>query len=176
MATRVEIRKRPHYVNNKEFLEALSEYKKSVKLSEQNGERPPVVPDYIALCFMKIAKGLASRPNFSGYAFLEDMIGDGIENSFRYMHNFDPEKSSNPFAYFTRIIYNAFIRKIGIEKKHLYTKYKAIQHANMYGETSDSQSHDSTTKFDSDIKYSEGAEDNMNDFIKNYEEAKKKKK
>ena len=54
------------------------------------------------------------------------MISDGIENCLQYMDNFDPEKSKNPFAYFTQIIYYAFIRRIQKEKKQQQVKQKMI--------------------------------------------------
>jgi len=57
------------------------------------------------------------------------MISDGIENCLQYMSNFNPEKSSNPFAYFTQIIYYAFIRRIQKEKKQMQVKAKIIANA-----------------------------------------------
>ncbi len=55
------------------------------------------------------------------------MICDGIENCVQYIHNFDPEKSKNPFAYFTQIIQYAFLRRIQKEKKQLEIKTKIIE-------------------------------------------------
>ena len=54
------------------------------------------------------------------------MISDGIENCLQYIHNFNPEKSNNPFAYFTQIIYYAFIRRIQKEKKQAHVKHQLI--------------------------------------------------
>ena len=76
---------------------------------------------------MMIAQRLATRPNFSGYMYKEEMISDGIENCLQYIHNFNPEKSQNPFAYFTQIIWYAFLRRISKEKKQMYIKFKASQ-------------------------------------------------
>ena len=59
--------------------------------------------------------------------FKEDMISDGIENCVQYIHNFNPEKSQNPFAYFTQIIHYAFLRRIQKEKKQLDIKTKIIE-------------------------------------------------
>ena len=106
-----------HYVNNKQFLEAITEWKEKVKDAESLGEEAPPVTDYIGECFLKIAQHLSFRPNFINYTFKEEMIGDGIENCLQYVNNFDPEKSKNPFSYFTQIIYYAFIRRIQKEKK-----------------------------------------------------------
>jgi DNA-directed RNA polymerase specialized sigma24 family protein len=59
--------------------------------------------------------------------FREDMISDGIENCVQYIHNFNPERSQNPFAYFTQIIHYAFLRRIQKEKKQLEIKNKIIE-------------------------------------------------
>ena len=123
--------KKQHYVNNKQFLEAITEWKEKVKDAESLGvERPPVT-DYIGECFLKIAQHLSFRPNFINYTFKEEMIGDGIENCLQYVNNFDPEKSKNPFSYFTQIIYYAFIRRIQKEKKQTHTKHKIIEKSMM---------------------------------------------
>ena len=119
--------KKKHYVNNKQFLEAITEWKEKVKDAESLGEERPPVTDYIGECFLKIAQHLSFRPNFINYTFKEEMIGDGIENCLQYVNNFDPEKSKNPFSYFTQIIYYAFIRRIQKEKKQTHTKHKIIE-------------------------------------------------
>ena len=120
-------KKKPkHYVNNADFLEALIQHKSNVKFAEDNENEKPLLPDYIGECFLLIAQRLSFRPNFINYVFKDDMISDGIENCLQYVHNFSPEKSQNPFAYFTQIIYFAFIRRIQKEKKHLYVKYKEM--------------------------------------------------
>lgn len=114
-----------NYVNNPDFLEALIEYKKKCKEAEDSGDELPRVPNYIGDCIYQIANRLATKPNFSGYSYKEDMIMDGIENCLLYINNFDHEKSSNPFAYFTQVIWFAFLRRIQKEKKQLYVKYKS---------------------------------------------------
>ncbi len=121
------VRKRSeHYVNNKEFLAAIVEYKYLIKLAEEKGNPKPVIPRYLGECFMKIARHLSYKPNFVNYMFKEDMISDGIENCVQYINNFNPEKSSNPFAYFTQIIHYAFLRRIQKEKKQLEIRQKII--------------------------------------------------
>ena len=119
--------KKQHYVNNKQFLEAITEWKEKVKDAESLGEDRPPVTDYIGECFLKIAQHLSFRPNFINYSYKEEMIGDGIENCLQYVNNFDPEKSKNPFSYFTQIIYYAFIRRIQKEKKQSHIKNKMIE-------------------------------------------------
>ena len=116
-----------HYVNNKEFLAAMIAYRESVDLAKQRGEPKPQIPNYIGECFLKIATHLSYKTNFINYIFIDDMISDGIENSIQYIHNFNPEKSQNPFAYFTQIIHYAFLRRIQREKKQLEIKNKIIE-------------------------------------------------
>ena len=116
-----------NYVNNPDLLEALIQYQKDCKEAEDSGDEKPVVPDYIGKCIYQIATRLATKPNFSGYSYKDDMISDGIENCLQYMHNFDPEKSQNPFAYFTQIIWYAFLRRIAKEKKQMYIRFKSSQ-------------------------------------------------
>ena len=130
-----------HYVNNKEFLAALIRYREDVEITyiKKFGEEPdkagraskwdtkPVIPRYIGDCFLKIANHLSFKPNFVNYMFKEDMISDGIENCVQYIHNFNPEKSKNPFAYFTQIIHYAFLRRIQREKRQLEIKNKILE-------------------------------------------------
>tara|TARA_B100002019_G_scaffold54947_2_gene47080 strand:- start:27057 stop:27644 length:588 start_codon:yes stop_codon:yes gene_type:complete len=116
-----------HYINNKEFLQAMTEFRKIRIEAEDSGDDRPQVPNYIGECFVKIANHLAYKANFVNYTFRDEMILDGIENCLTYMDNFDPEKSNNPFAYFTQITYYAFIRRIQKEKRHMETKFKYIQ-------------------------------------------------
>ncbi len=134
-------KKTEHYVNNKQLLEALIVYRAKVfkakeKYVKKFGEDPPkmgmwegkpTIPNYLGECFLKIANHLSYKPNFVNYMFREDMISDGIENCVQYIHNFDPEKSKNPFAYFTQVIHYAFLRRIQKEKKQLDIKTKIIE-------------------------------------------------
>ena len=120
-------RKKQHYVNNEKFLEVMSDYREKYLQAKDNDTELPIIPDYAGECFLKIAERLSHRPNFINYAFREEMVSDGIENSVMYASNFNPEKSANPFAYFTQIIYFAFLRRIEKEKKQLYIKYKTME-------------------------------------------------
>mgnify|MGYP003328760055 CR=1 FL=1 len=124
-------KKSEHYVNNKEFLAAMVEYRKSVNRAKRKKEPKPPVTDYIGSCFLKIANHLSYRPNFINYTYRDDMISDGIENCLQYLDNFNPKKSNNPFAYFTQIIYYAFIRRIQREKKQQHVKHKIIENMNI---------------------------------------------
>ena len=133
--------KTEYYVNNRDFLEAIVAYKGKVARASLAGKDKPRVPNYIGDCFLKIATHLSYKPNFVNYMFREDMICDGIENCLQYIDNFNPEKSSNPFAYFTQIIYYAFLRRIQKEKRQLEIKSKILEKSGyqevMYTETYD---------------------------------------
>ena len=125
----MKAKNKPHYVDNKKFLQAMIEYRDKCKKAEEKNRKKPEVTNYIAECFLKIANHLSYRPNFINYTYRDDMISDGIENCLQYMNNFDPDKSDNPFAYFTQIIYYAFIRRIQKEKKQMQVKAKIIANA-----------------------------------------------
>ena len=116
-----------HYVNNKEFLEAMVAWREKCAEAEQDGKGQLPVTNYIGECFLKIATHLSYRPNFINYTYRDEMISDGIENCLQYVANFNPEKSKNPFAYFTQIIYYAFLRRIQKEKKQTHVKNKMIE-------------------------------------------------
>jgi len=165
-----QITKKPkQYVNNGDFLKALVEYKAKVQEAKQNGKPEPKIPNYIGECWMKIAEGLSHKPNFINYTYRDEMISDGIENCLMYFDNFNPEKSSNPFAYFTQIIYYAFLRRIQKEKKQLYVKYKATETMGILDEFELLEGEDGTTnQFQ--------MYDNISEFIETYEDARQAKK
>ena len=120
-------KKSEHYVNNKELLAALIDYRADVAVAKSKDLPKPRISNYLGECFLKIATHLSYKPNFVNYMFRDDMISDGIENCVQYIHNFDPNKSKNPFAYFTQIIHYAFLRRIQKEKKQLEIKTKIIE-------------------------------------------------
>ena len=157
-----------HYVDNEKFLKEMIIYKRGFDEAKEKDELPPMISEYLGECFMKIAQRLSFRPNFINYAFKDDMISDGIENCIQYIKNFNPEKSSNPFAYFTQIIYYAFIRRIQKEKKQLYIKYKTMQ--NIEHATIDDGPMNNVNDYrGSDFKIV------VDEFVDNFEKAKKKK-
>ena len=110
-----------HYVNNKEFLEAIVEYKRKVAIAAERGDTKPRITNYLGECFLKIATHLSYKPNFVNYMFREDMICDGIENCVQYIHNFNPEKSSNPFAYLRR----SFIMRFSAESRRRKNRWRS---------------------------------------------------
>ena len=137
-----------HYVNNKEFLAALIRYREDREIAVLQDKPRPVIPRYIGECFLKIANHLSFKPNFVNYMFKEDMISDGIENCVQYIHNFNPEKSQNPFAYFTQIIHYAFLRIIQREKRQLEIKNKILEKSGYSEVFDDSNQIDGTTYAD----------------------------
>ena len=158
-----------HYVNNADFLAALVKYKQECAKAAQENKPDPQIPNYIGECFLKIADHLSRKPNFISYSFRDEMIADGIENCLLYFRNFDETKSSNPFAYFTQIIYYAFLRRIMKEKKQLYVKYKATEQFGILDEYEMFEDVDGTMK-------QFQLYDNISEFIQNFEDNKKKKK
>lgn len=120
-------KQKQHYVDNQEFLAAIITYKEEVEIAEIRGLPKPRVSNYIGGCFLKIATHLSYRPNFINYMYKDDMVCDGIENCIQYIDNFSPEKSKNPFAYFTQIVYYAFLRRIAKEKRQLDIKDKILE-------------------------------------------------
>jgi len=164
-----EMSKQKHYINNADFLKALVDYKELCSTAQKDGTPEPKIPNYIGECFMKIAEGLSHKPNFINYTYRDEMISDGIENCLMYFNNFDPSKSNNPFAYFTQIIYYAFLRRIQKEKKQLYVKYKATEQAGILDEFEMLESDNGNNKqFE--------MYDNIAEFIETYEDAKQAKK
>jgi hypothetical protein len=161
--------KAKHYVNNADFLAALIGYRAACDAAKEAGKEEPIIPNYIGECFLKIANHLSRKPNFISYSFREEMICDGIENCIMYFRNFDPTKSSNPFAYFTQVIYFAFLRRIQKEKKQLYVKYKATQQFGILD--SGEMYEDSDGNMKQFVLY-----DNISEFIQTYEEKKNEKK
>lgn len=158
-----------HYINNEDFLKALIDYKSKCAEAKRQKKPEPQIPNYIGECFIKIAEHLSRKPNFISYSFRDEMISDGIENCLMYFRNFDPQKSKNPFAYFTQIIYYAFLRRIAKEKKQLYVKYKATEQFGILDENE--MFEDENGNLQQFELY-----DNISEFIQTYEETKKAKK
>ncbi len=163
-----------HYIDNEKFLKEMVIYKRQFDDAKALNIEPPMISEYLGDCFMKIAQRLSFRPNFINYAFKDEMISDGIENCVQYIKNFNPDKSSNPFAYFTQIIYYAFIRRIQKEKKQLYIKYKTMDSNSSLGDNVEVSADDTQNYVYETMTNDQKV--NMYDFISNFEEAKKKKK
>ena len=172
--TKPKKRVKQHYVDNKKLLQSMIEYREMISSAKNEGKPRPRVPSYIGECIMKISQHLSYRPNFINYTYRDDMISDGIENCLLYIDNFNPEKSKNPFAYFTQIIYYAFIRRIQKEKKQTYVKFKSFEQASLMldlaGEGKDSGSNPVNQNF------LEFIHNNMDEFLADFEKTQRNKK
>src|SRR6056300_1392382 len=125
---------RPHYVNNKEFSLAVVKHCEKVQAAKKNNREIPIVPNYIAECFLKIAEGLSHKSNFVRYTYREEMVMDAVENCLKAIENYNIEAATrtgtpNAFAYFTQISWFAFLRRIEKEKKQQDIKLKYIAEA-----------------------------------------------
>jgi DNA-directed RNA polymerase specialized sigma24 family protein len=165
------VKKKKHYVDNEKFFNEIMEYKKQCKEALEQGKEKPRISEYIGKCIYLIAENLSHKPRFINYSFRDELVSDAIENCFLYFDNFNPEKSQNPFAYFTQIIYYAFHRRISKEEKNRYIIYKKFQESVL--DTSDS-----ALMVDADDNHvvSSTMYDNLNDFIKNFETREQVKK
>ena len=112
-------RRKNNFIDNKEFYSAIVNYRAKYKAAKDAGEDLPVMPRYLGKCFLDIAEHLSMRPNFSNYMYRQDMVMDAVENCVLYWFRFDPEKSKNPFSYFTQVCWYAFIRRINKEKRQI---------------------------------------------------------
>lgn len=119
--------KKRNYLDNEKLYNCFVEWYKEIEKAKAENKKEPPMPEYIVYSIMSIPENLISKSNFNGYTFKEDMISDAIENILKYCRNFDPEKSKNPFAYFTQIAYYAFVRRILKEKQQTQIKYKLLK-------------------------------------------------
>lgn len=137
--TAVGVWKEKNKQQDEEYQLELAEWRKEVEQAEAERrnyipEQPPApkktnkpqIPRYVADSIDKIAKRLSTMPSFVNYPYREEMVGDGVLNCIEYIDNFNPAKSTNPFSYFTQIIYFAFIRRIKKEQKNTSIKVKAF--------------------------------------------------
>ena len=120
-----------HYVNNAEFSQAVVDYVMTVQEAKKEFQVLPIVPDYIAQCFLRIAEGLSHKSNFIRYTYREEMVMDGVENCLKAIENYNIEAATrtgkpNAFAYFTQIVWYAFLRRIAKEKKQQDIKLKYL--------------------------------------------------
>jgi hypothetical protein len=163
--------KKVNYVDNQKFYQEIIEYHKQCAEAKLNGKPEPRLSNYIGICIKSIAERLATKPQFINYSFREEMISDGIENSFLYFKDYDPNRGNNPFAYFTQVIYYAFVRRINKEEKNRYTMYKHFQESIIHQYDIGLLVDDSENNLLPKKLY-----DNINDFMGRFEEKELKKK
>lgn len=155
-----------HYVDNKKLYQAIVEYRQVVREFEASGKERPPIPTYIGHCMLMIANRLSLKPNFVNYSYREEMISDGIENCICYFDNYDPDRYDNPFAYFTQIIYFAFLRRIQKEKKQLYIKHKSLENSYLMDELVE---HGDQDDIDFRPAFLDIENENTSDFIRAFE-------
>ena len=125
-----------HYVNNREFSQAVVDYCIVVKKAKEEETPLPIVTDYIAQCFLKIAEGLSHKSNFIRYTYREEMVMDAVENCLKAIENYNVEVATrtgmpNAFSYFTQISWYAFLRRIAKEKKQQDVKIKYLSQSGL---------------------------------------------
>lgn len=164
-------KKKVHYVDNQKFYQEIVVYRKALLEARERGDNEePRIPDYVGECILKIAEKLSTKPCFVNYSYRDEMISDGIENCILYFKDYNPEIGQNPFAYFTQVIYYAFIRRISKEEKNRYTIYKSFQEM--------MTTNDMEQLTDSDDKHILPTKmyDNINDFMTKFEKKEEEKK
>jgi hypothetical protein len=119
--------KEKNYISNQKMYNELVKYYDKLAEAEKEEREEPRIPDYLGECFLLIAENLAKKPNFSSYTFKEDMIQDGVLTCVANITKFDPDRTNNPFSYFTQAIFYSFLQRIAKEKKQEYVKYKSIE-------------------------------------------------
>jgi len=155
-----------HYVDNKKLYSVIVQYKADVAAAVAAKQPKPEIPSYVGVCVLLIAQRLSTKPNFINYSYREEMVSDGIENCISYFDNFDPTKSDNPFAYFTQIIYYAFLRRIQKEKKQQYIKHKAMENSLVFNTMVEQSDVEGDEFF---VNAAEYGNDTSSDFVKAFE-------
>lgn len=163
-----------NYIDNQKFYEEMKVYKEKYIKAKEEGTTLPRISEYLGKCFMLLTENLANMRNFRDYPFLDEMKADALLVCCRYAYCFNHEKTQNPFAYFTRVVYTSFVTRIKQEKTDLYVKYKIVEKSEIFNELSLNGELDETLL--TDIGYSEGARENMNEFVRNFEDGLQKKK
>jgi len=125
-----------HYVNNADFSNAVVEYVKTADEAKEKNKPVPIIPNYIAECFLRISEGLSHKSNFIRYTYREEMVMDAVENCLKAIHNYDLSTATrtgrpNAFAYFTQIAWYAFLRRIAKEKKQQDIKLSYLSRVNV---------------------------------------------
>lgn len=169
-------KKTHHYIDNKKFYEVLKEYIFEKRRADSNGEEPPKIPEYVGFCLLEIAKNFANKYRFSNYSYKDEMISDAVLNNVLYLDRFDPDRTTNPFSYFTQATYFMFKQRDDKEKKQQYIKYKSMERAEVFHELSVRKEAGDVSDYGESFFYSDYSRDVVTDFIRDYEERKNIKK
>ena len=159
---KIKPKDKPHYVNNAQFSQSVVDYCTLVKESKESGGKQPIIPDYIATCFLKICEGLSHKANFVRYTYREEMVMDAVENCLKAIQNYNIEAATrtgkpNAFAYFTQISWFAFLRRIEKEKKQQDIKMKYMEQSGIENfldnELGDAQSNQVAAAFVDQLRF-----------------------
>jgi len=164
-------KKPKNYINNPDLLAEIIKYQDKCRVAAEQGKPKPQQSDYLGMAFMKIAENFSNNYQYRNYAFRDEMIGDAIMFCVKSVDGFNPEKSSNPFSFFTTAIYFAFLQKIQKEKKQLYIKYKNLESTGLFDII---EEHGETEMVEAN--FSLQSADTRQNFIKEFEESMQKKK
>lgn len=126
-----------NYVDNDTFCNAIVAWNKSCKEAQEQGKKIPIMTDIIGIQIEKMAEGLSHRYNFRNYTYIDEMKSDAIYMACRAIKNFDPEKSTNAFGYFTFVMWRAMTSRIKAEKKEHETKMSLLKDPMYIGYTNE---------------------------------------
>lgn len=144
------------YVNGPAMHAAIKEWYES-------GRKDP--PNEVIKAISQICERLSTKRNFRDYTYIDDMISEGkLACTIAVLEKkYDPYKWDNPFAYFTRIAFNAFVSVIKVEHKETYIKHKELENymvdANIRGENIEDYKMDDSGRLEKLINQFEGKKD-----------------
>lgn len=127
------------YINKEEMLAEIAQYREIVIKAREEGKEKPTLSNSLMKKFMMITDGIARRPNFNGYSYLDEMKSRANFSCMKKAHYFDPTKSDNPFGYYSRVVWREFLNVIKDEEKQSYIKAKTFYNS---ASTYDSLEHD----------------------------------
>lgn len=167
--------KERHYVSKEDFYAALVKRKELLadyhnKISNGIDAKKPQVTNEIGDYIVKICTNLSKKSNFAKKrydGFRQEMIGDAIEQCIRYVDSFNPEKSNNPFSYFTQTAYYQYIDRIKIEDKETYLRYKSMMNSLVLSELSEQDVNENTEHIHDNLELPDIS--HITDFIEKYE-------
>lgn len=99
-------RTKGHYINKAEMLE-------EVKKSKAQGYMTP----RFATMLLLLCENFAKKSTHSRYGYIDDLKGHAMLGLVKTWKSFNPEKSSNPFAFYTECIKNSFKQNFNKERK-----------------------------------------------------------
>ncbi|BAU40196.1 hypothetical protein [Ralstonia phage RSP15] len=125
-------KKANHYVDKARLSAEMEAWKIKYTEAVQAGKTPPQLNNYIGQCILDICAGVAKKPNWNGYSFTEEMIGEAVIACCKYLKNYDPEKETrdgkqNAFGYISMIADTSFKATVQYEAEQAYLKNKGFE-------------------------------------------------